>query len=103
MATDKVVQYTDEQTATVVNAYTIEGKSVEDIATLVGKSVRSVIAKLSREGVYQPKSKTATSTRVTKAQMIAVLAAKANVTSDQLESLEKASHDALALLVANLT
>ncbi len=102
MTSKTVVQYTPEQTAQVVELYT-NGQTVDQIAQTVGKSVRSIVAKLAREGVYKPKEKAATSGRVTKADLIEVLALKANVTSDQLASLEKASHDALRILVANLT
>ena len=46
--TAKVVNYTPEQTANVVEQY-IAGVTVEAIALAIGKSVRSVVAKLSRE------------------------------------------------------
>ena len=46
------INYTEEQTARLVSAYQ-EGASVEELAAEMGKSIRSVIAKLSREGVYQ--------------------------------------------------
>ena len=49
--TAKIVNYTPEQTTFVVSGYT-KGDSVEFLATTMGKSVRSIIAKLSREGVY---------------------------------------------------
>ena len=50
----KVVNYTVEQSELVKAEYTA-GKDVAEIAMLVGKSVRSVVAKLSREGVYKAK------------------------------------------------
>jgi len=49
-----VVNYTTEQTAQVVAEYQA-GVTVEQIAETMGKTARSVIAKLSREGVYKPK------------------------------------------------
>ena len=48
------VNYTPEQTAAVVSGYT-NGMSVESLAADMGKSARSIIAKLSREGVYKAK------------------------------------------------
>ena len=54
MAATKVVNYTPEQTKQIVEDYT-SGVSVEQIADAMGKSVRSIVAKLSREGVYKKK------------------------------------------------
>ncbi len=50
----KPVNYTVEQTAQMVSDYA-SGVSVEAIALTLGKTVRSVIAKLSREKVYVAK------------------------------------------------
>jgi hypothetical protein len=51
--------YTDEMVAQMTEAYVANPtrETVEVLATSMGKSVRSIIAKLSREGVYvaQPK------------------------------------------------
>ena len=51
--------YTDEMVATMINAYEANPsrETVDMLAGQMGKSVRSIIAKLSREGVYvaQPK------------------------------------------------
>ena len=49
-----VVNYTAEQTARVIVGYT-DGVTVENLAAELGKSARSIIAKLSREGVYKAK------------------------------------------------
>lgn len=51
---EKQVNYTQEQTLQIVEGYQA-GQSVEVLASQFGKSVRSVIAKLSREGVYKAK------------------------------------------------
>jgi transposase-like protein len=56
MATEKKVNYTDEQTAEIVKMYT-EGNSVDEIAKATGRATRSVRAKLVREGVYQAPEK----------------------------------------------
>ena len=64
--TTKTVNYTDEQTAKVVADYAA-GVTVETIAEALGKTTRSVIAKLSREGVYKAKEyKTKTGEKVEK-------------------------------------
>ena len=52
------VNYTAEMTAAIVDQYQA-GVSVDEIATDIGKSVRSVRSKLVREGVYVAKAKPA--------------------------------------------
>lgn len=99
MTVSTATQYTAEQATAMVAQYG-QGVSVEFIAESMGKSVRSVIAKLSREGVYKAKEKASSATRVTKAQLIEQIAAKLGVPSERLESLEKATKEALELLVA---
>lgn len=99
MAGEKQVNYTAEMTSQMLEMYGA-GETVEAIATKVGRTVRSVIAKLSREGVYQSKAKAAGAKRKTKAELVAVLAERLEVSAEKLESLEKASHEALELLVA---
>jgi hypothetical protein len=61
MAAEKKVNYTEAQTTQMVADYQA-GQTVEAIAEAMGKAVRSVRAKLVREGVYvaaekAPKSK----------------------------------------------
>ena len=97
-AQTKPQAYSQEQTQQVVAAYT-SGESVEAIALQIGKSVRSVVAKLAREGVYVAKTKTAQHARVTKADMVAELARHMGVEVETLESLEKATQEALSQLV----
>jgi transposase-like protein len=50
----KTVNYTPEQTAQIVADYQA-GVTVEAIAQALGKSARSIVAKLSREKVYKKK------------------------------------------------
>lgn len=92
--------YTPEQTQALVAGYQA-GETVEALATQLGKTTRSVVAKLSREGVYRAKTKTA-GARVTKAQLVAVIALKVGASEEVLESLEKATHEALELLANRL-
>jgi response regulator RpfG family c-di-GMP phosphodiesterase len=56
--TSKTVNYTPEMTAEMVEMYVGQKMTVEAIAEKVGKSVRSVVAKLSREKVYVAKVRT---------------------------------------------
>lgn len=55
--TPKAPNYTPEQTIAIVSAYVADSTpaTVEALAQQFGKTVRSIIAKLSREGVYKPK------------------------------------------------
>ena len=96
MTTEKIVSYSAEQTAQAVEAYA-QGVTVEKIAEALGKSARSVIAKLSREKVYVAKEVTK-STRVTKAMLISAIAVKFGVEAEAMESLEKATKETLEIL-----
>ena len=98
--TDKPVNYTPEQTAQLVANYK-DGVSVEQLATMFGKTTRSVVAKLSREGVYQTKSK-ATVARVKKADLVDAIANRVGVAPETFDSLEKANHEVLEAILANL-
>lgn len=51
MAAEKRVNYTEAQTADMIERYQA-GESVESLAESMGKAVRSVRSKLVREGVY---------------------------------------------------
>ena len=93
----KAVNYTAEQTEVLVGGYKA-GESLEVLAEKVGKSVRSVVAKLSREGVYTAKAKVAGAGKVTKADLIEKIAVKFGVDSEKLDSLEKATKEALEIL-----
>jgi len=93
--------YTPEQTEQLVQGYK-EGLTVETLALQLGKSTRSVVAKLSREGVYKAKSKATNTARVKKADLVDVLAYRCGVPAEIFESLEKANHDVLETLVAKL-
>jgi hypothetical protein len=102
MMTEKTVNYTPEQTAELVEAYK-SGTSVENLAVLFGKSTRSVVAKLSREGVYKPKTKASGVARVKKADLVDTLAMACGVPSELFESLEKANHEVLEVLVDRIS
>lgn len=92
--------YTPEQTLQLVEGYKA-GQTVEMLAQAMGKTTRSVVAKLSREGVYQAKTRVVTN-RVRKADLVDQLAQACGVAPEVFESLEKANHDVLEALVAKL-
>ena len=96
MTTEKIVSYTVEQTATAVADYE-KGISIEVIALTLGKTVRSVIAKLAKEKVYKPITR-AKASRVTKAMLISAIAVKFGVEGEALASLEKADKATLEIL-----
>lgn len=98
-ATVKQVNYTAEQTKAIVEAY-LAGTSVETIAEAQGKSAKSVVAKLAREGVYKAKGKAKAEATVRKADLIADIAHAINTNEELLESLEKATKEALELIAA---
>ena len=93
--------YTPEQTVELVAGYQ-SGKTVEQLAETLGKTVRSVVAKLAREGVYVAKTKATGVSRVKKAELVDKLAAACGVPPEVFESLEKANHEVLERLVAEL-
>lgn len=99
--TAKTQTYTPEQTAQMVADYQA-GSTVEQIANMVGKSARSVVAKLAREGVYQAKAKAAGNTRVRKSELVDMIANSLGVPAETVESLEKATHEALELVAHRL-
>lgn len=93
----KVENYTAEMTSKLVEGYKA-GETVENLAVAVGKSVRSVIAKLVKENVYKAKAAAKAEGKVTKADLVAKIAEKAGLEAAKLESLEKCTKEALELL-----
>ena len=97
---NKQQNYTPEQTQLIVEQYK-QGTPVEQIAQALGKTTRSVVAKLSREGVYVAKTKQA-QPRVKKSELVERIAASVGVPSELFESLEKANHEVLEVLANKL-
>lgn len=83
MADAQVKNYTDEMVATMVDQYSASPTkaTVEALAETFGKSTRSIIAKLSREGVYvaQPKTTKSGAPIVRKADIVARIQAQLGV------------------------
>lgn len=92
----KTVNYTPEQTQKIINDYQ-NGVSVEIIADNLGKTVRSIVAKLSREKVYIKKEyKTKTGESVVKKDAHAdAIGAILRLPENDIESLTKANKNAL--------
>lgn len=93
---EKPVNYTPEQTAKMLADYAA-GASAETIAQELGKTVRSVIAKLSREGVYKAKEYVTKNGEpsVKKDQHADAIGKILNLTEPETESLTKANKSAL--------
>ena len=86
--------YTNEQVEHMIEAYSANPtrETVDDLAINFDKSVKSIIGKLSREGVYQKavyKTKTG-EIPITKAQLVENLADLLEIPSSKIMGLEKA-------------
>ncbi len=101
--TAKNVNYTPEQTEQMKAQY-LSGITAEEIAQMLGKTVRSVVAKLSREGVYVAKTYVSKSGEpVAKKDMVAdSIGLVLGLTEAETESLTKANKTALAKIFAAL-
>ena len=104
--TAKAVNYTAEQTAKMVADYVAapEKATVEMIAAALGKTARSVVAKLSKEGVYVAKayvSKTGEKP-VKKDAHADAIGLVLSLTEAETESLTKANKTALVKIFAAL-
>ena len=96
--------YTDEMVASMTEQYVANPtrETVEALAQEFGKSVRSIIAKLSREGVYvaQPKVTKTGEPVVRKAELVALLEAHFGVA---IPTFVKASKADLQKLVDTIS
>ena len=93
---EKAVNYTAEQTAKIIADYQA-GVAVEQIAQAMGKTVRSIVAKLSREKVYIAKQYvTKTGEKPVKKDVTAdAIGAILRLSENDIESLTKANKSAL--------
>lgn len=105
MATIKTA-YTPEQTTALVAAYQAAptAETVASFAEAFGKSVKSVVAKLSREGVYVKKEYTtkAGATPVKKEALADELQAAFGLSEAEADSLTKANKTALVKILAKV-
>lgn len=100
---EKIVNYTAEQTAEMVAAYVAAptAETVQALAEKLGKTARSVVAKLSREKVYKAKeyvSKTGAKP-VKKDEHADKLADLCGLTEAEADSLTKANKTALVKIL----
>jgi len=96
------VNYTEEQVKHMVAEYTSNPsrETVENLADELEKSIKSIIGKLSREGVYR-KTEYTTKTGekpITKVELVEELATELNIEPTVLAGLEKAPKTALKAL-----
>ena len=94
--------YSTQMVSEIVESYTADPtrETVENLARQYGKSIKSIIGKLSKEGVYQ-KSEYLTKTGekpVTKSQLVEKIASTLGVDINQLNGLEKAPKNSLKTL-----
>jgi|TARA_R100000030_G_scaffold49682_1_gene37473 response regulator RpfG family c-di-GMP phosphodiesterase len=105
MATAK--NYTDEQVSYMVKEYQANPTrdTVDVIAEELGKNARSVIAKLSREGVYvtQPRVTKRGEPIIKKAELVSEVATILGVDEESIATLEKATKADLQNLINRLS
>lgn len=100
------VNYTEEQVKYMVEAYrdNPSRETVDDLAEELNKSVKSIIGKLSREGVYKKtvyKTKTGEDP-ITKKELVEELASLLDISANSIVGLEKAPKADLKNLVLTL-
>jgi len=93
---EKTVNYTESDTLALVQRYQA-GETVEALAEAFAKSTRSIVAKLSREGVYQKKTYVGkTGEKPVKKDVHAdAIGAILQMPENDIESLTKANKSAL--------
>ena len=98
--------YSDEMVARMVEDYQANPNmdTVKTLAQAFGKTTRSIIAKLSREGVYQAQPRTTKSGEpvVQKRELVQEIARLLNTDEEQIASIVKATKADLKNLVAIL-
>ena len=100
------VNYTEEQVDYMVKAYSDQPtrETVNALADELNKSVKSIIGKLSREGVYKKtvyKTKTGEDP-ITKKELVEELAGILDISADSIRGLEKSPKSDLKNLVLTL-
>ena len=97
----KIVNYTPEQTAQLVDLWVAGQSTVAALAEQFGRTTNSIVAKLVREKVYTAKVAAKSATK-TKAELIAIMVSSLKLRPGDLDSLEKASKPELELLQARI-
>jgi arsenate reductase-like glutaredoxin family protein len=100
--TAKPANYTAEQTALMVEAYKAEPtkETVEKLAKELGKNVRSIVAKLSRENVYKKQEYTTKTGEksVSKNELADQIGAALGMNESDIDSIAKANKSALKII-----
>src|SRR6056300_1271728 len=101
------MSYSEKETAEIVESYLQNPTrdTVESLASRFEKSIKSIIGKLSREGVYQRevyRSKTG-ELPVTKLEIVNNIASLLRIEVDALQGLEKSPKSALQALEQKLS
>ena len=96
------MNYNEETTAYIVLEYTLEPstETVQKLAQELDKSTKSIIGKLSREGVYQRASYTSKTGEkpITKVELVSNIATNLGVDVETLAGLDKSPKAALKAL-----
>jgi response regulator RpfG family c-di-GMP phosphodiesterase len=99
--------YTEEMVNAMTEAYSANPTrdTVDALAREFGKTTRSIIAKLSREGVYiaQPRTTKSGEAIVSKQELVCEIATVLGVKIEEIASLEKATKVHLKALVERLS
>lgn len=100
------VNYTQDQVEYIVNQYRLkpDRETVENLANELDKSVKSIIGKLSREGVYR-KTEYTTKTGekpITKLELVQDLETLLELENNALAGLEKAPKTVLKILRSSI-
>lgn len=100
----KTVNYTPEMTKAIVEAYTANPTkaTVESLSKEFGKNVKSIVAKLSREGVYVKPTEVGKKGGVKKADLVTAITKMVPMADNDAESLTKATMNALKAIEAAL-
>lgn len=97
------MNYSKELTAYIVAEYTANPSrdTVNNLANKLGKPAKSIIGKLSREGVYRRAFYTTKSGEepITKLELVSEIASNLDIPEESLSGLEKSPKSALKLLV----
>tara|TARA_B110000483_G_C17964566_1_gene453396 strand:+ start:217 stop:528 length:312 start_codon:yes stop_codon:yes gene_type:complete len=101
------MNYSDEQTKYMTQSYVLNPtrKTVENLSEELEKSIKSIIGKLSREGVYRReiyKTKSG-ETPVTKVEIVSNIAETLGLEVEALLGLDKAPKNTLKLLERGIT
>ena len=107
MTTETAVNYTEEMVSTLTQRYTDNptAETVNALAVEMGKTSRSVVAKLSNLGIYVAKGKTTKTGAavVRKADLVDQIEQELGIEVESFEKASKADLEALVAAIYKLT